>query len=243
MAAKKNGNGKSFQDLKCIWMSSNIVQYKLCDKEFDCENCQFDRVIRNLSLDSDNVETIRDENFNPIDEIINRIKGQAFEPKNIYLKNQLVVKHLFANTYYIGINPLALNFLDNITAVKDGGHEGYILKNQALFRIEGEWGYITITSPMNFILLDKLNIKPEDLLTNKWFAIIGIQQPEITTSRISREEWQMSQVNSIKLLNDFKLSSPPIGATLMDGGTPVKHINRLLGNTEYLKLLSKLFNE
>ena len=242
-SVKKSGSGRSYQDLKCIWMSSNIIQYKLCDRDFDCENCQFDKVIRNMSVENKKTDMVFDENYNPLDEVINRIKGQVYEPKNIYLKNQLMVKHLFANTYYIGINPMALNFLDNITTVRDSGREGYILKNQALFRIEGEWGYITISSPMNFILLDKLNIEPEDLLTNKWFAIIGIQQPEITISRISREEWGMNQISSLKLLSDYKNSSPSIGKTLMDGGSPVKHLNRLLGNTEYLKILSKLFNE
>jgi hypothetical protein len=242
MASKKNGNGKNYQDLKCIWMSSHLVDYKLCDRDFDCENCQFDRVMRNKS-DNNAVEVIVDENYSPIEEAIKRIKAQAYEPKNIYLKNQLMVKHLFANTFYVGINPIVTTFLDNVTAVKDAGHEGYVLKNQALFRIEGEWGYITITSPMNFILLDKLDFTPEDMLVNKWFAIIGITQPELTTARISREEWQASQISSIKVLTDYKTAYPSIGTTLMDGGLPVRHLNRLLGNNEYLKMLSKLFNE
>jgi hypothetical protein len=36
---------------------------------------------------------------------------------------------------------------------------------------------------------------------------------------------------------------PKIGATMMDGGSPVANLNRYLGNNEYLKLLSKLFHE
>ena len=30
-------------------MTSQLVTYKLCDREFDCENCEFDRVFRNQS--------------------------------------------------------------------------------------------------------------------------------------------------------------------------------------------------
>jgi len=29
----------------------------------------------------------------------------------------------------------------------------------------------------------------------------------------------------------------------MDGGIPVKNLNRFLGNTEYIKVLSKLIND
>ena len=243
MADKKNGNNKTFQDLKCIWMSSSIVEYKLCDKEFDCENCQFDKVIRNLAVDSKQQTSLNENPVSILDSLMKKVKNQVCEPKNIYLRSQLMVKHLFADTYYLGINPLILTFLDNINCVKDAGRQGYILKNQALFRVEGEWGYITFTSPMNFTLLDKLNFTAEDILSNKWFAIISADEPEISTSRLTREQWYDSQANSMNLLNDYKLNTPKIGATLMDGGIPVKNLNRFLGNTEYLKVLSKLINE
>ena len=243
MADKKNGINKTFQDLKCIWMSSAVVDYKLCDKDFDCENCQFDKVIRNLAVDSKQQTSTAENTFSILDSLMKKVKNQGYEPKNIYLKSQLMVKHLFADTYYLGINPIILLFLDNINSVKDAGHQGNILKHQALFKVEGEWGYITFTSPMNFTLLDKLNLNAGDILSNKWFAIISVNQSEITTARITRDQWYGNQVNSLNLLSEYKLNTPKIGTTLMDGGVPVKNLNRFLGNSEYLKILSKLINE
>lgn len=243
MSDKKNGTNKSLQDLKCIWMSSNVVDYKLCDKDFDCENCQFDKVIRNLSVDSKQQSSTSENTVSILASLMKRVKNQVYEPQNIYLKNQLMVKHLFADTYYLGINPAILLFLDNINSVRDAGHQGFILKNQALFRVEGEWGYITFTSPINFTLLDKLNLTAEDILSNKWFAIISIDQPEIDPARISKDQWYNNQVSSLNLLSEYNINTPKIGATLMDGGFSVKNLNRLLGNTEYLKILSKLINE
>jgi hypothetical protein len=243
MADNKNETKKAFKDLKCIWMSSSVVDYKLCDKDFDCENCQFDKVIRNLAVDAKQQTSTGENTISVLDSLMKRVKNQVCEPKNIYLKNQLMVKHLFADTYYLGINPIILLFLDNINYVKDAGHQGYILKNKALFRVEGEWGYITFTSPMDFTLLDKLNFTAADILSNKWFAIISVNESEITSARISRDQWYSNQVNSLNLLNEYKLNTPKIGATLMDGGSPVKNLNRFLGNAEYLKVLSKLINE
>ena len=36
-----------YESMKCIWMASQVVEYKLCDNNFDCENCPFDKVMRN----------------------------------------------------------------------------------------------------------------------------------------------------------------------------------------------------
>ncbi len=29
----------------CIWMDAGVVQFKLCDKDFDCQSCQFDQAM------------------------------------------------------------------------------------------------------------------------------------------------------------------------------------------------------
>src|SRR5665647_44078 len=29
----------------CIWMDAGVVQFKLCDSDFDCLSCQFDRAM------------------------------------------------------------------------------------------------------------------------------------------------------------------------------------------------------
>ncbi len=34
---------------RCIWMDAGVVQFKLCDKDFDCRSCQFDRAMTESS--------------------------------------------------------------------------------------------------------------------------------------------------------------------------------------------------
>jgi len=29
----------------CIWMDAGVVQFKLCDSNFDCQSCGFDRAM------------------------------------------------------------------------------------------------------------------------------------------------------------------------------------------------------
>lgn len=40
------GPGWSQPLQKCLWMDLGVVSYKLCDLEYDCEACPFDRAIR-----------------------------------------------------------------------------------------------------------------------------------------------------------------------------------------------------
>lgn len=30
----------------CIWMSAGVISFKLCPFDYDCDNCDFDRVMR-----------------------------------------------------------------------------------------------------------------------------------------------------------------------------------------------------
>lgn len=34
------------EDQRCVWMTAGIVSYYLCDRDFDCDNCQLDWAMR-----------------------------------------------------------------------------------------------------------------------------------------------------------------------------------------------------
>ena len=44
-----NNAGGSRKDDYCIWMSAGLVAYKLCDREFKCEECPLDELMRKES--------------------------------------------------------------------------------------------------------------------------------------------------------------------------------------------------
>ncbi|MEI6127990.1 MAG: hypothetical protein WCQ99_15695, partial [Pseudomonadota bacterium] len=35
------------EEKKCIWMTTGLISYKLCTRDFRCEECIFDQVMRN----------------------------------------------------------------------------------------------------------------------------------------------------------------------------------------------------
>ena len=138
--------------LDCIWIGSNIIEDKLCNRKFDCENCPLDKIVKNLFGGSEKISNYQLRDIAFIDVIIHKIEETNFDPKLIYLKNNLVIKNIYANIYYLGINPLIANLFENLTQVREYMRRVYFVKDNKILSIEGEWGTVNLTSSINFLL-------------------------------------------------------------------------------------------
>lgn len=228
--------------MNCIWMASEFVKYKLCDKEFDCDNCEFDKVIRNLSvkLEDTNTPKVRNEikNEDLLERLIKRIENETYDEKILYLKNQLVIKNLFGNAYYLGINPIVLYMMDDFNSI----HEfniNEIKKEQIILTLEGNWGLKQFVSPINFMIIEKINFSQFKL--NKWYAIILFGETDKDDFWISEKEWNRKKNNSLLILKEHLACKPHIGQSMMDGGEKIKYLYQYLGSKKYLELLNSIF--
>ena len=51
---KKRIQGFQVIEEECIWMKAGVVNFRLCDNDYDCYNCPFDRGMRKaMGLESD----------------------------------------------------------------------------------------------------------------------------------------------------------------------------------------------
>ncbi len=46
LGARTDPSPEASAPLKCVWMLAGVVDYKLCDHNYECEQCAFDRAIR-----------------------------------------------------------------------------------------------------------------------------------------------------------------------------------------------------
>jgi hypothetical protein len=229
--------GSNYNMLKCIWMASGVIEYKLCDKEFDCESCPFDKVIRNFpSDDKHNSAGVP----NVINVILNKLKNLKYDTQIIYLKNNLIARQILPNTYYLGVNPLLVSYLDNVGMMMECSAGKNILSGQTVMNFFGEWGTVSLSAPMNFSIYDKVNNPADDPMKSKWFAIIGAIQQEITSGRLDYEEWDLQHKKSIKIMSDIKTNYPAVGPTMQDGGNRIEYLHQLLGKEKYLEILKSL---
>ena len=229
-------------EMKCIWMTSQQVVYKLCDRNFDCENCEFDKAFRNHSIKMN--EQQLEQKFASTDlleNFIKRVEEDDYDDKLIYLKNQLVIKKLFGNAYYLGINPIILYLIEEVNSIQEFPKND-IKKDQVIFTLHGNWGKKEFISPINFLIIGKISISPGKFNQNKWHSVILFNDNEVENIQLTKDDWITEKNNIIFYLKNQAENKPGIGYSLMDGGEPVKFLYQYLGKNEFLNLLNEYFN-
>jgi len=227
----------NYERMKCIWMASQVVEYKLCDNQFNCENCRFDKVMRNLLNEK---ETQNTDISNIANTISNKLQSIKFDDKIIYLKNNLIAKEICHDTFYLGINPILICFLDSVSSLSVSECRKNILTDQQVIQILGEWGSVSLSAPMNFMIYDLLEFPIETLLEFQWVAIIGAVNPEIARGKLCHKDWQTMRDQALNTIEEIKSHLPQVGNTMMDGGTQIEFLHQLVGKKRYLDILNSL---
>jgi hypothetical protein len=218
-------------------MASQVIEYKLCDNQFDCENCPFDKVMRNLFDEKEEQNT---DIANIANTIFNKLRSIKYDNKIIYLKNNLIAKEICNDTFYLGINPILISFLDSVSSLSVSECRKNILTNQQVIQILGEWGSVSLSAPMNFVIYDLLEFPIETLLEFQWVAIIGAVNPEVSKGRFFQDEWQTMREKAISTIEEIKSHIPQVGTTMMDGGSQIKHLHQLVGKRRYINILNSI---
>ncbi len=228
---------KKFSDIKCIWMESNIVEYKLCDNDFNCETCLFDKAMRNtFHVSSSNNANNQSKAQTLIKKIFGSFESENDKGNTVYLKNHLTVRNLIGNKYYLGISPLANNILMNYTTEHISG-KILFEKNDPILIISGEWGKVTVNCPFSLRVVEYFK------KNSTWFAIIECEAEDISENSISTHDYNSDVLAISEAFNDLNLNKAEVGATMFDGGSLLSDISKIIGKEKYLQLLKTIFNK
>jgi hypothetical protein len=214
-----------------------VIDYKLCDNNFDCENCHFDKVIRNLSNEK---ETQFNGIVNDANTIFNKLQNIKYDNNIIYLKNNLIAKEICTNTFYLGINPILVSFLDNVNLMMIDEYRKSISVGQQIIQINGYWGSVSISSPINFLIYNKIGDPKDNPLKTEWFAIMGAVHQDVLSSKLHQKEWDKMHAKAIGAIAEIKTQVPKVGHTMMDGGSQIRFLHQLVGNKKYVDILNSL---
>ncbi len=229
----------SYDGLDCIWMASGIIDSCLCNYNFNCDECATDKILRNLFTEEGQIKgncfDISDTGF--IEQIIYKLEHLHYDEKLIYLKNNLILKHVFSNIFYLGFNPIFICLLDNVISVKEYMKRVYFIKEGTIMTVEGEWGSYFVKSPVNFLYLDKLYNTPQDILSNNRIALVLLNQEEVSDGILSCFVWNNIRLKILKTLNDFKECCLKINSLPGDKKHKINSLYKLIGKSEYIKML------
>lgn len=231
-----SGKYKSFDDIKCLWMKCGAVEYKICDCDFDCENCSFDKhMLSELKIKGNIEEEI--ENIFSFG-----MHALSFTHPYYHFDCGLLARNFLANNYYLGLEPFIANFIDRNSSLKYSSRESSVKKGEQVFCISNGWGEINVISPFSFDFVEKLetgNIFTRGL---HWFAIIEAERYEILGNAINKKSYfDKLHETKFNLLNLMK-NSDSAGKTMYDGGRILESWSDIIGKNTYRNLLEKLFS-
>ena len=234
---------KNIDELKCIWMSTDYVEEKLCNNDFDCNNCDFDKEMKSNNRISEVKSYFPGGEYSVLEDIISRLNSLKVisYPSNYKFNKSFVYKKFLGDTYFMGFNPILNIVMDNFSSCRICGSGNEYKKDSEIFCIEGDWGRIAITAPFDFKFESEI-LPMHTGADNKWIGFIKSTEDNISSVSISRENYLKSIDMISGQLKKYIRKYVTVGITMYDGGERLKFIYQVIGKENFLKLITSVLS-
>jgi glycine cleavage system H lipoate-binding protein len=248
-------------------MSAGIVNYKLCNQEFDCEVCEFDKVMRGILAPQGQPgeqfslapgQSTQQNAAGEIQEMINRYLYALFSGCQLHMDRCYHPSHLWYkssgnSTIQVGADTLLLKILEPVDRIvlpqtgetySAGQLIAWIVRKEQILPLHSALkGTVTEINPV-FLTGGFKRVMSDD----SWlFKMEGEGLPQTVLQMCSNLRGLQSysqKVGIIKshLKNAFRDKQKlQIGPTLADGGSILIGLEKVLGEGEFSKLIEELF--
>jgi len=226
------------EERKCVWMTTGLISYKLCDRNYRCEFCPFDQAIKNEESPED--ELPESEGDSPEGSLATdpsaRISGSFFyHPDHCWVKVETTEK------VRIGIDDLLTQLMTNIQVVILPQVGNVTSQGECCAHIIQEDYILSIVSPISGSIQTinpRLKKKPE-LITDdpKGYGWLLTLKPENLESDLKnllfgRKAllWYQREEKEILARADLILKQNPhaVGPTMQDGGVRITRLRDVL---------------
>ena len=220
----------------CIWMTAGVVSYKLCDREYDCENCPLDAALRSAATD----------------EHAHEVLGPAaleFRDDRKYHSGHTWVQSVSQGRVRCGIDAFAARLLRPLTSVILPAMDSRLRQGQVGCWLASHAELVPLRSPLSGTVIRRnstLQATP-GLATSSpydtgWLFDLALSDPKEERRLISAGKSRRLAETQLEKLHERAARSlerdrPAVGATLADGGTRLTDLRRVLGRRRYLRLI------
>jgi glycine cleavage system H protein len=261
MNFKTTLNLTPFGDVKCIWMSTGIVDYKLCENNSDCDNCEFYKKMR-ATFSEEYIYGY--EQMPKAEEILNSdgyrkiihsiVNNYKFKNDYSYYSKNLWIKTTNNKEVKIGINSFLGNLLPKNVSVVMPVVGNVVKQGHPVFWLNSGNNIITVKSPLSGIvksvnskLIDFPNQISDDNSELSWIFTLKTTNIEKEKNRLySYKEITTSVAKDAeklenRLLESIMSSYSGAGSTMADGGIINSNLCDIFGESRYLELINSLF--
>lgn len=234
---------------KCVWMTAGVLQYQLCDCEFDCDRCALDQAIRSHF---GRPEARRTSGHEPT-------AVERWPADRLYSHNHCWIRTVAREAdgslrVRVGLEPdLARALLVPKAAVLPSTGDR-LRKGQIHWWIVTEGGTFPIAAPLggevvtiNATLAAEPHRMGAPTLDDAWAYELRICDSDLKGARLMRAAEATKAYGADadrfrdSLAGSLRGSSPEVGPTLADGGLFLQHISDMIGAVKYFGLLRQLY--
>ncbi|MCF7803138.1 MAG: hypothetical protein K9N46_12545 [Candidatus Marinimicrobia bacterium] len=268
MDEQQSHSQENRQNLPCIWMMAGVLNHKICDRQYDCEHCELDKVLRGVTDHPPGAsleDTVRTESRPAhrmgglVEDRLQEYLSQIVEGSRLYLDRCYSGSHfwIYPDSEDVLVLGLDMNMvkllypLDDVVPPEPGTH---LRQNQMcalLIRKE-------MTIPLHVPLKGEViatNVSFAEALqsgsyeTDTWlFKMTPAQPVKNINDLCSGTQMLQGYVRKLNLIKRYLRNAlsqsavSEVGMTMADGGEAQMDLEVVLGAESYKKLIQEIFH-
>ena len=243
------GDKRKGDPMKCVWMLGGVVDYKLCDREYDCDQCPFDGAIREGAHFHGALEQAADS-FGRIN-----IQGYELMPMLFYHSRHLWARIEDAGNVRIGLDDFGQRLVGRIYAIELPAPGTAVSTSAASWRVAHHAGETSLAVPISGLVLQanpKLSRHPSlinrDPYGEGWVLVIQPAHLEQCLKRLyygrKVEQWYERDIEKLyRAMGEMLATSlPTVGATMQDGGSRIRDFTSLLTADQMRQMINSFLS-
>ncbi len=228
----------------CVWMTAGQVAYKLCDRDFRCEECPLDAALRGQAL------PLAQESGAALPETPTR----EFPEDRLYGPGHTWAGVLDDGHIRVGLDGFAAGLLHHASGVILPAPGSALEQGRAAFWITDGTFTVALQSPVagtvlrrNHRLRDHPALAAESPYSEGWLVEVECDDVESAVARLDgaveareRAGLDHARLRDAALKETREDWSAAVGPTLQDGGEPSEDLRMVLQPARYYGLVSRI---
>ena len=241
------------EEQKCIWMVTGLISYKLCDRNYHCEDCPFDQAMRNEAFTKDDY---RESEIDFEEELLENVSSLQIDGSVFYHLNHCWIKVENPEKVKVGVDHFLAQFIVNPMVIilpqigdfiTQGKYFAHIIQKKnilpVIFPINGyiEASNLHLRKKPKLITSDPLGkgwlvkVKPDNLVNDLKYLLFG--KKAIL--------WYQKEERELTALRDsmLKQTQRNLGLTMQDGGNKISCLGDMLTPEQYSQILDSFITK
>lgn len=251
--------------LKCVWMLANVVPFKLCDREYECEGCVFDRGMQGHPATHSHEEST--ETLASLNEGAGLFVRCQRETELINVAGFKFSRHLFYHPGHtwsrveeearvrIGPDDFAMKLIGRLYGLRLPGPGDKVMRNHVCCHLVNRAGEASLVAPVSGTVIDRNkdllqlpSLASLDPYGRGWMLLVEAEDLVASLKALSygrkAEVWYI--LESEKLEREIQALRVPVpsdlGVTLQDGGLLISELSRFLSVSQFEGLADKFLS-